>query len=224
MRHEKIRALAIMLAASLAVVVMCGPVYDQVKAKNRMEMAAAAGSGQSRQALADTADGIYEGSAQGFGGEVKVRVQVAEQAIVNIEVDAATETAEIGGAAAPKLAERILESQSLQVDAVSGASMTSAGVLGAVEQALADAGADVELLKSVEVVKNGVDEELTTQIVVVGGGASGTAAALEVAEAGAQVIVVEMTSSPAGQGTMAGGLFATDSAQQKESGQTVDPK
>ena len=33
-----------------------------------------------------------------------------------------------------------------------------------------------------------------------------------------------MTASPAGQGTMAGGLFGTDSTQQQEQGKTVDGK
>ena len=136
----------------------------------------------------DCADGVYEGAAEGFGGELRVRVQVEDQAIVDIEADASKETAQIGGAAAPKLIERILESQSLQVDAISGAARTSEGILGAVEQALFEAGADVELLKSVAVEKNGVDEELSTQIVVVGGGASGTAAALQAAEAGGMVL------------------------------------
>ena len=188
MKYERIRAWVFMLAVSAVIVGLCGPVYDGVKAKQQKEMAVAAGSDQSRKALEHTADGVYEGAAEGFGGELRVRVQVEDQAIVDIEADASKETAQIGGAAAPKLIERILESQSLQVDAISGATRTSEGILGAVEQALFEAGADVELLKSVAVEKNGVDEELSTQIVVVGGGASGTAAALQAAEAGGMVL------------------------------------
>ncbi|MGL4374148.1 MAG: FAD-dependent oxidoreductase, partial [Turicibacter sp.] len=71
---------------------------------------------------------------------------------------------------------------------------------------------------------NGVDEEITTEIVVVGGGASGSAAALQAVEDGAQVTLVEMTASPAGQGTMAGGLFGTNSTQQQEQNKIVDGK
>ena len=160
MKYERIRAWVFMLTVSAVIVGLCGPVYDGVKAKQQKEMAVAAGSDQSRKALEHTADGVYEGAAEGFGGELWVKVQVEDQAIVDIEADASKETAQIGGAAAPKLIERILESQSLQVDAISGATWTSEGILGAVEQALFEAGADVELLKSVAVEKNGVDEEL----------------------------------------------------------------
>ncbi|WP_324616512.1 FAD-dependent oxidoreductase [Paenibacillus bouchesdurhonensis] len=59
---------------------------------------------------------------------------------------------------------------------------------------------------------------------MVGGGASGSAAALQASENGAQVVVVETTASPAGQGTMAGGMFATSSSEQIAKGEMVDPK
>lgn len=241
MRKNRVKELAIMVALSMLVVACSNQVSDggnaaavsaetTAAAESSADDETAAESEVQREevsagaALEAVADGTYEGSAQGFGGEVTVQVTVANHAITDIQVDTPNETAEIGGAAAPRLAERIVEGQSLMVDAVSGATVTSSGVLAAVETALAGAGADVEALKAVVVAKNGEDEEMTTQIVVVGGGASGTAAALQAAEAGSDVVVVEMTSTPAGQGTMAGGLFAVDSTQQKESGETVDPK
>ncbi len=218
------KGLVLMLVLSAACAAGSEAFYSSMAEKKQAQMAAELGNEQSLQALAQVEDGTYEGSAQGYGGEVTVKVQVRDHAIVDIQTSVPNETPEIGGLAAPKLSDRIVESQSLKVDAVTGASLTSAGVLNAVELALTGAGADVDMLKSIAVEKNGTDEEMTAQIVVVGGGASGTAAALEAAEAGADVVVVEMTSSPAGQGTMAGGLFAADSSQQKESGQTIDPK
>lgn len=218
------KELCVMLALSAAVIGVSEPLYDKMTEKSRLQKAESLGNELSFQALSQTADGVYSGAGQGYGGEVSVQVEIKNHTIIGIQVQTPNETAEIGGVAAPKMADRIVEGQSLMVDAVSGATRTSGGVLEAVEAALKGAGADIEVLKSVAVEKNGVDEELTTQVVVVGGGASGSAAALEAAEAGAQVIVVEMTSSPAGQGTMAGGLFAVDSSQQKEAGETVDPQ
>ena len=66
--------------------------------------------------------------------------------------------------------------------------------------------------------KKGEDEVIETEVVVIGGGASGTAAALQATDDGGKVILVEMTASPTGQGTMAGGMFATSSTEQKEKG------
>lgn len=224
MHFRSWKELCVMAALSVAVIAVSEPLYNKLTEKSRTERAESLGNEQSFQALAQTADGVYSGAGQGYGGQVSVQVEVMNHAIIGIQVQTPDETAEIGGVAAPKMAEHIVEGQSLMVDTVSGATRTSNGVLEAVEVALKGAGADVEVLKSLAVEKNGTDEEMTTQVVVVGGGASGSAAALEAVEAGAQVIVVEMTSSPAGQGTMAGGLFAVDSSQQKESGKTVDPQ
>ncbi|MFK8243125.1 MULTISPECIES: FAD-binding protein [unclassified Facklamia] len=167
--------------------------------------------------------GTYTGEAKGHGGVVKVEVTVDEEKIVDIQVVEHHETDGIANGAIEKIPANILESQSLGVEVVSGASQVSNAIIDAVADAVAKAGGDVEALKAVEVIKTGEDEEISTQIVVVGGGASGTAAALRAAELGAKVVVVEMTASPMGQGTMAGGLFGTDSTQQKEQGKTVDP-
>ncbi len=218
MKKKGLEAL-VMLALGVAVIGVSGMIVRTFTTE-----AAPTGTDQSLTALADVADGTYEAAAMGFGGDVTVQVTVADHVITSIATDTPSETAEIGGMAAPTMAQRIVDAQSLGVDGVSGATLTSTAVLSAVESALSQAGADVEALKSVEVVKNGVDEEMTTQVVVVGGGASGTAAALQAAENGAEVIVVEMTPSPSGQGTMAGGLFGVNSSQQLAAGEIVDPE
>lgn len=168
---------------------------------------------------ANVVAGTYEGSTTGFGGEVKVTVEVdAEGVITSIDVDASGETPTIGGAAAPKLAEAIVEHQSLAVDTIAGATGTSKSVLAAVEEALGKAGFDVELMYNRKITKKGVDEEVTVDLVVVGAGGSGTAAALAAAEAGADVLIIEMTNSVGGNSMLASGMFAVDSTLQKEEG------
>ena len=52
------------------------------------------------------------------------------------------------------------------------------------------------------------EAELSAEVVVVGGGLAGLSAALEAAEAGAQVIVLEMLSETGGSSAMSGGCFA----------------
>lgn len=167
--------------------------------------------------------GTYTATGEGNNGSIKVEVVLSETAIESIKILESSETAGLGDTALESLIDDIIAHQSLGVDTVTGASNSSKALLSAVEACLVEAGANVESLKEA-IVKTGIDEEITTEIVVVGGGASGSAAALQAVEDGAKVTLVEMTASPAGQGTMAGGLFGTNSTQQQEQGKTVDGK
>ena len=167
--------------------------------------------------------GTYTATGEGNNGSIKVEVVLSETAIESIKILESSETAGLGDTALESLIDDIIAHQSLGVDTVTGASNSSKALLSAVEACLVEAGANVEALKEA-IVKTGIDEEITTEIVVVGGGASGSAAALQAVEDGAKVTLVEMTASPAGQGTMAGGLFGTNSTQQQEQGKMVDGK
>lgn len=167
--------------------------------------------------------GTYTATGEGNNGSIKVEVVLSETAIESIKILESSETAGLGDTALESLIDDIISHQSLGVDTVTGASNSSKALLNAVEACLVEAGANVDALKEA-IVKTGIDEEITTEIVVVGGGASGSAAALQAVEDGAKVTLVEMTASPAGQGTMAGGLFATNSTQQQEQGKTVNGK
>lgn len=204
--------LIIILAASL----LTGCAQDQVYMSNP--------SHQSAGAKNSYTAGTYTGTAKGHNGPVKVKVTFTKSKITKIEVTEQNETKSIAEGAIKKIPIQIVDHQSLAVDAVSGASEVSAAILAAVEDAVKQAGGNVENLKSNKIVKEGKDEEISTQIVVVGGGASGTAAALKAVEFGGDVVVVETTASPMGQGTMAGGMFAANSSQQIKQNKTVDPK
>ncbi|MDO5293939.1 MAG: FAD-dependent oxidoreductase [bacterium] len=167
--------------------------------------------------------GTYTSTQKGNGGDVTVEVTLSENKIESITVKEHSETPNLGDTAMDSLIEKIVENQTVAVDAVTGATKSSDALTEAVKDCIKQAGGDDTTFAS-EVKKDGVDEEMSTQVVVVGGGASGTAAALQAVEDGAKVILVEMTQSPAGQGTQAGGMFATSSTQQKETDQTYDNK
>ena len=98
-------------------------------------------------ALAMTA-GTYEAEGTGIGGAVKVAVTVSETAIEKVEVLAHNETAGICDPAIERIPAAIAEKQSLAVDTVAGATITSKAILAAAEAALTAAGADIEALKT----------------------------------------------------------------------------
>ena len=143
-------------------------------------------------AMAMTA-GTYEAEANGIGGAVKVAVTVSETAIESVEVVSHSETAGISDPAIEKIPAAIVEGQTLAVDAVAGASVTSGAILSAVETALTEAGADVAALKVKAETEAAAGEtiELTADVVVIGAGGAGVAAAVEACDAGAKVVLLE---------------------------------
>lgn len=163
--------------------------------------------------------GTYTATEKGFCGDVTVNVTIAENgSIESIDVTADSETPDIGGKAAPQIAENIVTNQSLAVDTVSGATVTSTAVLTAITNALTESGANIDALKNAETAKKGENEEATVDVVVVGAGGSGTAAALAAAEAGLNVMVIEKTASAGGNTKISSGFFAVDTDLLKEDG------
>ena len=95
-------------------------------------------------------DGAYTATEKGFGGDVTLTVTVSRGKIKDVEIVGDGETPSVGQAAIPRLAEAIKESQSADIDAVSGASFTSKAVISAAGQALARARGEAAALAPVE--------------------------------------------------------------------------
>ena len=82
------------------------------------------------------ADGVYVGSSRGYGGAVWVQVTMENGSITEVEIlDASHETKQFLRRA-KRLLTTVVETQSWEVDAVSEATYTSRGILGAVQNAL----------------------------------------------------------------------------------------
>ena len=82
------------------------------------------------------ADGVYVGSSRGYGGTVRVQVTMENGSITEIGIlDASHETKQFLRRAKRLLA-TVVEAQSWEVDAVSEATYTSRGILGAVQNTL----------------------------------------------------------------------------------------
>ena len=81
-------------------------------------------------------DGVYTGSADAFRGDVEVQVTVENQKVKDIAILSYCDTEEYFFKAAPAVIEEIKMEQSLNVDAVSGATYSSNGIIQAVAIAL----------------------------------------------------------------------------------------
>ena len=171
-------------------------------------------------AMADMTAGTYEASATGFHGEVKLTVTVDAEKITEIVIDH-TETEGLGSVALETLRAEVLEHQTIGVDSIASATLSSNAFKAAMADILTQAGADMEKMTAPVAAGEQVEEVLTTDIVVVGGGAAGLTAGIKAIQGGADVILLEKTPLTGGASAMAGaGTKATGSKWSIESGST----
>ncbi|MCD8014821.1 MAG: FAD-binding protein [Lachnospiraceae bacterium] len=160
--------------------------------------------------------GTYTASAQGISSAVTVTMTFDESSITDVVVDASGETESIGAAAADELAQAILDAQSAEIDAVSGATITSNAAMEAAANCIAQAKGEASAASEEEsttttssarpfgymcdedwlgeapvIDPSEIAETKTFDVVVVGGGHAGTQAALAAAQLGASVAVIE---------------------------------
>ena len=157
--------------------------------------------------------------AQGFHGDVKLSVTVDAEKITAIDILEHSETEGIGAAALPKLVEAVLANQTIGVDSVAGATVTSEAFKAAMTDALTQAGADMDKMTAAVAASELEDVQMDADVVVVGAGAAGLSAALKTAQNGHSVILLEKMGVIGGASAMAGsGTMATGSKWQKEDG------
>ena len=152
--------------------------------------------------------GTYTGTGNGRGGNVVVEVEFDENSIKSVNVTSNSETRYISDVAIEKIPAEIVEYQSLNIDSVSGATLTSFGILSAVTDCVEQAGGDVKALeKAPGAPKKDETVELEADLVVVGAGGAGMTAAIKAAQAGKQVVVLEKTSNMGGNTVVCGGYL-----------------
>ncbi|MGT2906671.1 flavocytochrome c [Streptococcus dentiloxodontae] len=152
--------------------------------------------------------GTYQVTTEGHNGKLPMEVTLSEERIEKIEIDSSGETSGISDIVFTRIPAEILEGQTLNVDAVSGASVTSNGVLDGVARAIKLAGANPDVLRSRPKAPSALDKEdkeYETDIVVVGGGGAGLAAAAAILQKGKKVMVVEKFPALGGNTVRAGG-------------------
>ena len=165
-----------------------------------------------------------EGTAPGRNGPITVEVTATEDTIYQIKVLAEEETEGIGSVATDKLPGMIYEAQSLQVDSIAGATVTSDALKAAVVNALENAGFDPNnFMREVEAAApvEKTDEELECDVVVVGAGGAGLTASVLATQEGQNVILLEKMPFVGGNSLRAeGGMNAADTKVEAELGIT----
>ncbi|MDO4867639.1 MAG: FMN-binding protein [Clostridia bacterium] len=166
------------------------------------------------------ADGTYSGTAPSFGltGPLTAEVTLADGKITEIKVVSETDslTGEWFGSAEELLIPRIIESQSLAVDAITGATTSSNGIRNAVAAAIDAAGGD-SLQWYTEVPKK--DDTVVIEdydVIVVGLGGSGVFSYCAAADQGASVFGIEAAGKIGGNSVCTYGPMALNSEYLKE--------
>lgn len=152
--------------------------------------------------------GTYTSNVRGMRGAFDVTVTFAEDRIEAIEVGENSETAMVGTEAIRILPERILANQSLDVDTLTGATVTSRALIMGIEDCVKQAGGSIEALRAVEApVATYDDMTHEADILVIGGGIAGSTAAIAAYDNGANVILLEAREFLGGNSVLATGLF-----------------
>lgn len=163
-----------------------------------------------RVALADEAlsftAGTYTGTGTGNGGDIVVDVTFSDTALESIDVTSQSETpAVVGDGAIDTMVERIIDAQSVGVDTVSGATISSQGLIDAVTDAAKQAGASDAFFASVETPQTDEVVELDADAIVIGGGGAGMSCAIRLEEQGKHVVLLEKTYRLGGSISVSGG-------------------
>ncbi|TXT42880.1 MAG: fumarate reductase flavoprotein subunit [Spirochaetes bacterium] len=218
MSVKKIKVFLVLLAV-LAVAAFSS--CQQVKESAKLETPAPA-------VITAMKPGVYKQTAKGMYDGLVVEVTLSEKKIEKVAVVEHKETPGIAAGAIETLPGKIVAAQSLSVDLVSGATMTSKGILAAVAQAISAAGGKAEEFKkpgadstasaaasATSAASAAVDNaalpkkwDMEYDVVVVGGGFAGLSAAHSAATNGAKTVLVEKMPFVGGNSQINGGVYA----------------
>ncbi|MGT2950148.1 flavocytochrome c [Streptococcus cuniculi] len=151
--------------------------------------------------------GTFEGVGSGKHGDIKVAVTITDGAITKIDVLEQDENKVLSEPVYEELQDMIIAQNSADVEAVSGASATSEGYINAVKDAVEKSGITLVAAKKSKQAKEKeqIPAEQDFDVVVVGSGGAGFSAAIEAAEAGKKVAILEKLPAIGGNTLLSGG-------------------
>ena len=164
--------------------------------------------------------GTYEGKAKGHNGDLVLEVSFKYSKIEKIDVKASEESEGIGDKAIEKLSKEVIDKNTVAVDTVATATVTSEAFIEAVKDSIKNAGLKEEDFakankENKEDDKTSEEKDLEADVVVVGAGGAGMTAAIEANDAGKSVIILEKADFTGGNTTRAtGGMNAAKTEYQ----------
>lgn len=181
-------------------------------AKNALEQAGAKDDGSAKKhenVKVTYKEGTYTGTGTGYNGPINLTVTFTKDGISEIDYSDNKETNHIGTPAFDYLVADAKEANGAGIDVISGATFTSIGFKNALIDAAKQAEAsDLDGFKKNTVEhKAGEAIEKTTDVVVVGAGGAGMATAVQSAQNGNSVVVLEVNAEIGGNTVASGGQF-----------------
>jgi len=163
------------------------------------------------------------GVGQGIDGDVVVEIVADATTLYSVVVTEQNETPGIGAVAAELLPVSIVEANSIAIDGIAGATVTSNAIFTAIREALASAGIDAAPFEvapeAAEVEKTA--ETLECDVLIIGAGGAGLTAAVRANQEGASVLVLEKMAMVGGNSLKAsGGMNCADTKFQAAAGVT----
>ena len=143
--HPLVQLLPAAVLAAVLLVTLPGTVPVLAEVPQRLEMAAVEEEtpadsveeiAEEEEPLLPYADGVYTGSSRGYGGTVQVQVTMEGGHITDVQILRAKQETSSFLRRAKRLLKTVLQEQTWEVDAVSEATYTSRGILGAIRNAL----------------------------------------------------------------------------------------
>ena len=152
--------------------------------------------------------GSYEATYNGHNGPVTIKATFSDSCITNIEVLEQSETPHLGDCAFEQLIPQIISANGIGMDAISGATVTSHALMNAVAQAAEDAHvSDIDQFRKNNLAGKNEDIDDTWDVVIVGAGGAGMAAAAEASAEGNSVLVIEKNGEMGGNTLVSGGIY-----------------
>ena len=167
---------------------------------------------------------IFEGTGFGYDKDgIILDVEINDSKITDVRVKRAKES-EFATPAIQEIAKKVIATQSLDVDGISGATLTSEGTKEALEEAVKKSGVTLQAVTVAQDTKT-VELPKEADVVVIGAGGAGLTSAIAAHEKGAKVILVEKTELLGGNTNYAtAGLNAAGTKVQEKFGEKDSPE
>ena len=177
----------------------------------------ACGGSASSTSAAGGVSGSFTGTAKGMG-EVSVTLTLTDNVITDCTAKGDEETPGIGSVVIEQFPGEVVEGNTINLDSISGATITSNAFVEAAKAALTEAGLNPDdYMAKADKTANGETVSYDADVVVIGAGGAGMTAAMTAADAGQKVVILESQAMVGGNSARAtGGMNAAKPVYQDE--------